>query len=251
MTEGRSTTTNTALRRLAEDLAHSATKGQWEDQGHLIDFLAEQAIKGTDLHKAYPEAFQSLLQDASLRQVFIDLIDSIEEEKAGEAPELPVLKNTDLGFLRDAESPTKIEQKGLDWRLRLRRTAEDLRSLYLPHGLAYRSVSSLAEQAWFPLLREDIDLDAQTSIAIGLEVARTSSPEYLGLFTSLASNPSSSATSQFRYALKVNWGAYEGYVEIGESYRFSLPPIPVKVIEENLDQDLRITLDVIHVDEKR
>ena len=236
-----------ALSRLAKDLLDQPVNDKWKQgQSQLLDFLVDQATAGIDLSKAYPEAYQLLLKDAALREAFIDLVEAIEAEKAGDLPELPPLDKIDLDFLK---APSRsVEQTGPgSWRVLLRRTAEELRKLYRPRELAYRSAAGVGEANWLSLVREDIDLNQDTSLAFSLELTRTSSPDELGLFASIAlqSAPEEKTSIEYLFDLHVTWGSYKQTIALGENYRAQLPSLPIGLIEEGIDlnQDLEISLN--------
>lgn len=235
-----------ALTKLANDLLDNDNSDKWKrDQGHLLDFLVDRARSGTDLSKSYPGLYKLLIKDSHLRNIFIDLVESIEAETAGESLEIPEIKESDLGFL-NRKQPAEVSQTGPNsWRVLLQIARDELRKSYQPGNYALRSTRSEGE-SWQTLLRQDLRVDDEISVAFRLEIAPSPKPDWLELFASLATDTSRDAPEfKFQYQLHITWGSYEGSITVGDAYRAQLPSIPRAAIENPADtRDLIVSLDL-------
>lgn len=237
-----------SLQALAHDLLSGSSQGEWgEREEALLDYLADQARRGKDLAKAHPEAFQLLLSNAALREAFLELIDSIEDEGGLSAPY--TLGEIDLSFLKDSGAPARVEQtSSSNWQIVWQWGAEELRKLFVPSELAYRGQTAFPHNAWLPVLRGDINLDDRFSVAVGLEIAPSKAIDHLDLFVSVAPHlrTDESSTKQFSFRVGLAWGDYAEEIEIGEAYRAQLPPVPISNIgnDQTITQGLSLTVQV-------
>src|ERR1051325_4389457 len=90
-----------AVKKLADDLSQLNTasgSGIIEDE-EMLSLIVEEANQGIDISKRYPSFYQKLLNNPDLRQAFLDILDSIEDEDS----ELPIPwaggRDVDLSFL--------------------------------------------------------------------------------------------------------------------------------------------------------
>ncbi len=228
-----------AAKRMAEDLRHFDTArgvGTTEDE-EMISLLVEEAYKGIDISKRYPDLYQKLLGHPDLRQSFLDLLEAMDEE----ATALPIPwaepEPVDLSFL-DTESPQpQIEKLGDHWSIHWQRTIASLQDLFTPSELVYRSDPSLIEDPWFTLLREEISVE-DLRYAIALECTFSGENEgALSSFLSIAVTVEQDAKQPpFPVQSSLQWGLYQQTIQIFEEGRSKFPDLPLSMI---MDKDLR------------
>ncbi len=239
-----------ALKRLADDLAAIDTRNTLTTADEdMLSLIVNEALQGEDVSKRYPAFYRKLLENADLRQAFLDALASIEAERAGELTPLPNPSESELEFLRGEHSQPTLEvfDKGR-WHITWERTAQELQALFSPNELAYRSDFSLTEDPWFTLLRGEIDVEGR-SYAVVLECTMTSeTKDAVAAFVMLAVIQADKAgRPPFPVQARLRWSAYEASVLITQEGRTRFPDIPLGIILEAegkyIDAGLSLTLE--------
>lgn len=212
----------------------------------IVDFLSSQMQQGVDISTAYPAAYALLLADPEARQSFIDLMEALDAQQSDPEPAYPAIGSIDLGFLRP-EPQAGLRQLGpARWKVRLRRSIEELRGLHAAPQLAYRSATPTPASEWLPVLRQDLQLDPGLSVALSLEIGPSPHAGELGLALSLGSQSMTEPNPELRYRVQVSLGGYSQVAESGDVYRQPLPPIAVPAIidDTHISKELAIDLEI-------
>lgn len=239
-----------AVKRLAGDISQLDTSnlsGIIEDE-EMLSLMVEEVLQGIDLARRYPSFYQKLLNNLDLRQAFLDVLESTEEEY----PPIPWAegREANLGFLAEFSGQPVIANIGDNWRISWRRTRDQLQAIFFPYKLAYRSNSGLSEDLWFGLLREEIELNGLL-YAIALECTFSEeSQNALTTFLNVAiTNGMMSPQPPFPVQISLQWGTYSETLRITEEGRVRFPDIPIdKVFDDErkkIDTELSLTLESI------
>ena len=234
-----------ALKTLAEHL--SALNAQSESnqlmESDMLSLIVSGTLNGEILAKRYPAFHQKLLENSELRQAFLDALESVEAERAGEMIPLPGASQTAPSFLStDSARPViEITEKNT-WRATWQRTLEQLQAIFSPPEMAYRADPSLSDDPWFTLLREEITVsgnqyDVLLDCALSNENDDSLSPS-LNLAVTLGS-PSESAGFPLRANL--HWGEYRESMQVTDEGRVRFPDIPLASVLD--PSGLRLTLE--------
>ena len=240
-----------AIKRLAKDLAEidaqilSTSIGDNE----MLSLIVNEALKGVDISTRFPTFYRKLLNNPDLRQAFVDIVESIEDEKEKGLTVLPEMPKANLTFLTDL--PPKSIVARLDenrFRINWQRTVEQLQAIFSPPELAYRSDPSLFEDPWFTLIREEIEVgEALYTVALECTLAGDTD-EALSAFLNIAVTlETTTGQSYFPIQATLQWGAYDENLSITEEGRARFPDIPFISIFDNeyqsVKSDLNLTLD--------
>ena len=237
-----------AIKRLADDLAAIRPDKSFisTEEDEMLSLMVDETLKGVDLKTRYPAFYQKLLKNPALRQAFMDILESLENEKSGQMKPIPAGGRSSLAFLhRKAVQPNveKIDEN--HWQITWQRTVEQLRSIFFPREMVYRSDPELFDDSWFILLREDFNLGGSVYSAL-LECGVSKETEdALSPLLSLAATfetprlPSASAV----YAT-LHWGAYHEKRQVTEEGRVKFPDIPFTLTFDPQSQSIVSELDL-------
>ncbi|HJR79147.1 MAG TPA: hypothetical protein VJ821_03675, partial [Anaerolineales bacterium] len=106
----RSSKRQEAAKRLADDLSQldvASGSGTVEDE-EMLALIIEEASQGIDIAKRYPAFYQRLLNFPDLRQAFLEILESIEEEAGAPAIPWADTEELDLSFLAVPASRPEI-----------------------------------------------------------------------------------------------------------------------------------------------
>lgn len=228
-----------AAKRMAEDLRHfDAARGvETNEDEEMLALLVEEAYKGIDISKRYPDLYQTLLSHPDLRQSFLDLLESMDEEGAGLPIPWAEAEDVDLRFLEGEASRPQVGKLGDHWSIRWQRTIASLQGLFAPSQRVYRSDPSLSEDPWFPLLREEISVE-NLRYTIALECTFSEErEEALSPFLNIAVTVETvTEHPPFPVQSSLEWGPYRQTIQIFEEGRVKFPDLPLNMI---FDEDLR------------
>jgi hypothetical protein len=223
---------------------------EMEGERNMLSVILNDIFAGVDIAKRYPSFYEMLLRDATLQQNFVDVLEIMEKDKKGELVELPAKTKIDLSFLLTTpQRPLIFDLGNNSWKVQWHRTIKQLQSVFFPPELsvAYRSGSSIVEEAWFTLFRGDVGLhgknyslqlecevseDVEDALAAYLHLAVTFETEKRSLFDPL-------------YATLL-WGSYKETLIITDQGRARFPDIPLVAAldeqKENVVADLNLTI---------
>jgi hypothetical protein len=189
-----------------------------------------------------------MLSNAELRQAFIDALESVEAERAGEMVALPRKPGRDLEFLaRGPASRPAVEWLAEDrWRTTWQRTLEQVRAIFSPPMLAYRADPAQLEDPWFTLLRDEIEA-AGGLYSVTLECTLSSeTAAALSGFLSLAVTFGSAPQNvHFPLRASLDWGGYQAAILIPEEGRARFPDIPLSAILDEGRQEVNSGLSLM------
>jgi hypothetical protein len=218
-------------------------------ESDMVSLILSGVLQGEDLSKRYPEFYKKLLENANLRQAFLDALESIEAERNGDLVPMPGAGSHSLDFLDDKRSEPAVESLGNDnLRLRWKRTLEQIQAVFSPQELAYRAALDPIEEPWFTLLRDELSVSGST-YAVALECTLSNEREnalstFLNLAVTLGDTPHN---VQFPLRASLNWGDYQESVLLPEEGRARFPDILLSTIfdasQEQVRAGLTLTLE--------
>jgi len=227
---------NEAAQRLADDIIEFDARSTTRVDDEMLSIIVDEAYRGIDISKRYPTFYRKLLNNASLRQAFIDILESLEKEGENALVALPNKLNIDLDFLKKHASKPIIEISDQDnWRVSWLRPFEQLKQIFSPPELAYRLDPDLIEDPWFTLLREEFEIE-KMGYAIVVDCTLSEKGDgalspYLHIAVTLGAD---SDQPPFPIQARLQWGEYDETIPIIEEGRLKLPDIPLSVaFDEN------------------
>ncbi len=238
-----------ALRRLADELGQLDTTALPETVGdkEMLSLIVEEVNKGVDISIRYPDFYQKLLNHRELRQAFLDVLQSIEDEEENEPIPWAEDASVDLLFLTEEPAQPIIKKLANQWQVSWQRTTEQLQRILSPSALAYRGDPSISDDQWFTLLREEIEI--QNSIyTVVLECTFSEEDEkafspYLNIAVTVGATTDH---PQFPVQTSLHWGAYDQTLRIAEEGRARFPDISFQIIFDDklthIDAELQLTL---------
>lgn len=241
-----------ALKRLMDQLSGLETQpgSTLPKESDMLSLIVSEALRGEDLSRRHPAFFHTLLENAEVREAFLDALASIEAERAGQLTPLPGIPPIHLDFLdRETSSPIVEKRDQQNLRITWQRTLEQLRSIFSPLALVYRSDLDLLEDPWFTLLREELK-SAEVTYDIALDCTlSTQSDNALAAYVSLAVNLDTvQKTASFPLRAELQWGDYQARMTLTEEGRLRLPDIPMDQIldpAQQLRAGLSLTLETL------
>ncbi len=240
---------NEAAQRLADDLIEFDEKITSRVDDEMLSIIVDEAYRGIDISKRYPTFYRKLLVNASLRQAFIEILESLEKEGGNELIALPNRPNINLDFLKRHSSKPIFEITNQDnWRISWLRTFEQLQEIFTPQELAFRLDVDLIEDPWFTLLRKEFEVGkSRYTIVLDCTLSEKGD-EALSPYLNIAVTPeAASDRPKFPIHARLQWGAYDERIFIAEEGRLRLPGIPLSITfdeEFNLiESELNFTLE--------
>ena len=239
-----------ALKRLAEHLTAFTHEGGFISpmESDMLALIVSGILNGENLAQRYPDFHRILLENAELRQAFLDALDSIEAERDGKLLPIPA-PETRLDFLTSQPPAPKIIHKdGENWSVLWQRPLELIQAIFSPPEMAYRAEQSLIEDPWIMLLREEIQVSGSTySIALDC-IPAEEEENALAVFLSLAVSPGALGDSaKFPLHASLRWGGYQQNVMIPAEGRTRFPNISFdKIFDQstgNLTDGLSLNLE--------
>jgi hypothetical protein len=207
---------------------------QAEDE-MMIAILVNDALDGIDVAARYPDHYRRLLAVPELHAAFLEILELLEKDRAGELAPLPAEPSHDLSFLPASTTPTPAFEKtpGGQWRATWRQTARQVQALFAglfqPPDLAYRDAGLWPDENDLTLIRSQIEV-AQGTLDVTLEAGvLAEQPDALGL-SLLATTATPTAASAIEAHL--TWGTYAQTVAVPLNQRVSFPPIDLKAITD-------------------
>lgn len=207
----------------------------------MLSLIVSGALNGENIAQRYPTFYQRLLENAGLRQAFLDALESVEAERSGELLPVPGGTRTSLDFLKRQPSAAVIETgEENGWRATWQKTLEQLQSLFSPPELAYRADQADAEDPWFTLLRDEMTADGST-YDVTLDCTLSGEQDgALATFLHLAVTFAEiSEAAQFPLHASLEWGEYRESIQVLEEGRARFPDIPLAAIFDEQGAQLR------------
>jgi hypothetical protein len=239
-----------ALNRLVECLTAYHHEGGVISpmESDMLSLIVSGILNGENLAQRYPDFHRILLENAELRQAFLDALDSIEAERDGKLIPIPT-PETRLDFLTSQPPvPTVIHKDKEHWSILWQRPLELIQAIFSPPEMAYRAEQNLIEDPWIMLLREEIQVSGSTySIALDC-IPAEEQDNVLSVFLSLAVSPSALGESaKFPLHATLRWGGYQQEMMIPAEGRTRFPNISFDKIFDpvtgNLTDGLSLNLE--------
>jgi hypothetical protein len=238
-----------AIKRLVDDLGkiESQVFSTPSEDIETISLIVDDALQGIDIPKRYPSFYQKLVGNAELRQLFLDTLESVQNDHDGNFVALPNPAAVHFD-LRDAASsrPTLVERSDHSWQIGWQRTIEQLQRIFSPSELVYRSEPALFDGPRFILLQDEVVVGDAT-FEIRLECRPSLQfDDLLSVFlTTTIEN--SALEPQFPVRVLLVWGSYRASMTLVEQGRVQLPDIPVIDIfdqaKKSVNADLSLTIE--------
>jgi len=236
-----------ALRSLINDL--SAVNGQTLStsvaDNEMLSLIVDEAIKGINIAQRYPDFYKKLLDNAILRETFLEVLESMEPVENDEMITFSdFLENQEI--LSDLSSQPTVERDDENWHISWLRTIDQLRTIFSPSRLAYRSDPNLYEDPWFMLLRSDVEVEG-VSYSVLLECTFSEEDkEALTPFLNVAVTVErTSVQARFPIRSSLQWGIYKESIQITEEGRVRFPDIPLPAIFDKENKNVSAELDLI------
>lgn len=239
------------IKKLADDLAvfEATTLPTRIVDNDMLSLIVSDAIKGVDISTRYPAFYRKILNNADLRQAFLDAVGTMENEKEIESVVLPLPVKPALDFLSQESQQLDIIKLGMDkWRTVWRQSIEQLQSIFSPPELAYRSDPSLFDDPWITLLRGDIEIEGSVYTVMLDCTLDEETDEALAVSFNLAVTLETPINlSQSPLDATLQWGVYNQTLVISEEGRSRFPDIPLPAIldeeQQNVIAELCLTLE--------
>ena len=220
-----------ALKKLAEQLSSLATGEEMPApmEMDMLSLIVDGALHGEDIARRYPAFYQKLLENAGLRQAFLDALDAIESERTETLIPMPAAAETRLDFLTRQPPAPVIEISGNNnWRVTWQRTLEQVRAIFSPPEMAYRADQSDLEEPWFTLLREEMRAGGSIYTVVLDCTPSVDSENSLAAYLHLAVTLEASAQRPaFPLHARLRWGEYNDSVPVLEEGRVRFPDVPL------------------------
>ncbi|MFO7681523.1 MAG: hypothetical protein R6X34_15875 [Chloroflexota bacterium] len=227
----------------------SASSDEMENDA-MLTILVQDALRGVDIPRKYPQSYRTLLSNGRLRQRFLDLLAALEPNQAEDMPPMP---KPDLSFLQTDVSPhPTIHHSPTGWQaawqllgdylancfstLPTQSTAQVYRSSYddlleEQYGVLLEDVFSVANKQFNILLAAEIDAENPEVTTLSLTVSAVSGHQ-----------PPLQAT--------LTWGSYQAALPLDGYGQAVFPPLVIAAILDEAGQaisaDLHLVLEPVH-----
>jgi len=209
----------------------------------MLSIVVNDALNGVDIAKRYPSFFNKMLQDAEMRESFIDAIESVEKGQ-----ELPTSLAINVDFLSSLSLRPSLEVINKEnWKVQWKRTIAQLQAIFSPAELAYRSDPSLYEDPWFTLLRDEFEVEGEAvSVVLDgtLSEKDDDSIEVLLKVALIDMATEEEIIPNLKGVL--HWGEYQGETQISAGRGGVFPPLTISTIldssRENVIAELQLDL---------
>jgi hypothetical protein len=238
-----------AARKLFNDLSEidTQTSPTSTADNEMLSLMIDEVLKGVDISMRYPTFYRKLLKNAELRQTFIEVLESMEKEEKFELTAVPEFSKPSMAFLINQKPKSIVEKFGKNqWRITLQQTIDQLRAIFSPPELVYRSDPNLYEDPWLTLLRGEIEI-AGSIYTVLLECSLAEEVDNaLAVSINIAvSFESSSDLSQPPLYATLQWGSYDETLTISEEGRSRFPYISLPAIVDEGQQLVKADLNLI------
>ena len=231
-----------------EALYRDITAASHEESGvEMLDLLVDQAQRGVDIAKKFPELYQILLEDQDLQQEFVDILELLETGSDA-LPEVSNPEKTELSFLKKASSFPKIQFSSLSqWMIELRQELSVLRSLFSPAELGTAHRSAMPDSQWVSLLRKEIALEGAI-VDVGLDAAVSDQQEEALelLLKAVVMSEEDDELIPINLTAEITWGQYRQECLLGDKNRIKFPLVRFdQILDEKKEQvaaDLNLVL---------
>jgi hypothetical protein len=223
----------------------SASSDEMENDA-MLTILVQDALRGVDVPRKYPQAYRTLLSNGRLRQRFLDLLAALEPNQAEAMPPMP---KPDLSFLQTAVSPhPTIHHSPTGWQAAWQLLGDYLANCFpAPTAQTYRSsYDDLLEEQYGVLLEDEFSVaNMQYNVLLAAEI-NAENPEVTTLSLTVA------AVSGHQPPLQatLTWGSYQAVLPLDGYGQAVFPPLVIAAILDETGQaisaDLHLVLEPVH-----
>ncbi len=239
-----------AITKLADELANYSTdrSDTTREDIEMLSMVFDEVLNGKDIAARFPAFYRKLLDNANLRQAFLDLVEAVQDEKSSQSA-FPQDNAADLSFLNQpADRPLMENSSAEQWRITWQRSIDYLQSIFSPPELAYRMDSSLYEDPWVTLLRGETRVnDHLYSVLLDCSLAQDSDNSLAVNLSLAVSGEADPQQSQVPLRASLNWGGYDETILMNNEGRVRFPDIPLGAIfdeaREKVTAELNLTLE--------
>ncbi len=164
---------------------------------------------------------------------------------------LPKRVHSGLAFLRGQATGRDIEALDQEnWRTTWQRTLEQLQAIFSPPKLAYRAEPTMLEDAWFTVLRDEIEAGGVV-YAVMLEGTLVGGGEeaFASFLTVAVTLGRELQQAAFPLRASLDWGEYRQSITISQEGRARFPDIPLAAIMDantsRINRALKLTLETL------
>lgn len=239
-------TTNHLVHHLTLNAQESIDEGDYE----MLSLVVNDALEGVDISRRYPAYYQKMLTNPQLFEAFLEMVEVLEEDRAGQLESPPEKATYDLSFL-DKSTPLPIvtQKETGQWTIIWQQAAEKFQSLFLHPGfppLAYRGID-LLEENYFTLLRGEAALGEKT-VDMMLEAAWDGDEERRALRLILTVAFFSEGTTPGErlpdIQVDLKWGNYNETTIIDQYGQGTFPLLPFQAIADPTNQLINANLQI-------
>lgn len=206
------------LAGLHRQVLNLETAALGEDE-EMLTFLVSEALAGVDIRQRYPAAFEQLLNDSDLQELFLVALESYEN--AAVAEEILPTSQPAGAMPQAIIQPTPQPDA---WQARWQLPADFLSRLFFTVEPVFRDALA-EEERWHTLLRQEIQA-GETLVEVVLD-ARLNDDEQLEPELKIAAESSTRQPVQVEVSGQLAWGDLRQAIQPTRAYRTTLLPIPL------------------------
>jgi hypothetical protein len=227
------------LRKIKSDIfAASSTDVE------MLSMILDEVIKGVDIAERYPSFYQKLMQDAELRAMFLDTLESIEKDQQEELTALPIPGEVRLDFLNKVFlQPTVTELKNHSWQASWQRSIQQLQQIFSPPKLVYRSEPDLFDGPWFTLVQGEVEV-GESSYEIRLECAPSTDGDDSFSISLTVTSEGLTDVVQYPIGATLAWGSYRESIILATPGKARFPDISMLGIFDDEKEKIRAGLNL-------
>jgi len=227
--------------QLASHLSPPQDRVESETDENMLSIIVNDALAGVDITTRYPTFYNHILAHARLRRAFLDALDILDSDAAGELEPLPQKASRDLSFLQTAASshPTIKQTTPTKWRASWQLFVGLMNQRFFPQPqLVYRMTEEAMAGDDIILLRSNFQVgDEELDVLL-----EASTPiEELGI---LQLSILAAAPGQLQPSLQANikWGSYNETVQLDQRGQAQFPPVAINEIYDEARQTIKTDL---------
>jgi len=217
------------LRKLIDVLRNSTSSANneiFEENHDALSLMVDETIKGTDIRSSFPLFYSRLVENADLRQRFLDAVRQVYADSTSGSVHYRTIKQIEADLL------LSLAAQGKKWQL----TLQELSAIFFPIQKVYRSDAPGSSPAYL-LLNEEIELQP---VIYSIQVEGKLSEEKentLALYTYLAITEIAETNFlALPVELTIEWGGYTEKMSLASEGQFHLADVP---LSEFLDENKR------------
>ncbi len=210
----------------------------------MFSIVINDAMDGVDISERYPEFYRRMLQNPTLFQAFLEAIEVLEANYAGELESVPAFEVT-IPKKRPKDAGPIVESLGSGaWVARWWQGIDQLISIFrnfssMPQP-GFRSGWGMLEESATSLIRSEVTVE-NTNLGVQLTAAWTDDPDsmHLQLMVALLDEDEDSAAFRVSSLMAgIHWGKYHQRSAVNEYGKAVFPPLPLATITDDTGQEI-------------